>query len=77
MTLQSHVPSPRIWDVCEVVVKVLSRIVNGYVLDQSQGHWLLLDALQFIILTYQDIREELTFQPSLDSLVEEDFFIVN
>lgn len=50
MTLQSHVPSPRIWDVCEVVVKVLSPIVNGYVLDQSQGHWLLLDALQFIIL---------------------------
>jgi hypothetical protein len=35
MTLQSHVPSPRIWDVCEVVVKVLSLIVNGYVLDQS------------------------------------------
>jgi hypothetical protein len=54
----------------EVVVKVLSPIVNGYVLDQNQGHWLLLDALQFIILIYQDIREELTFQPIFDSLVE-------
>jgi len=51
MTLQSHVPFPRIWDVCEVVVKVLSPIVNGYVLDQSRKHWLLLDALLFTILT--------------------------
>ncbi len=70
MTLQSCVPSPRIWDVCEVVLKLLSPTVNGYVLDQNQGHWLLLDALEFIILTYQDIRKEVTFQPILDSLVE-------
>jgi hypothetical protein len=51
MTLQSHVPSPRIWVVCEVVVNILSPIVNGCILNQSQGHWLLLNALQFVILT--------------------------
>jgi len=74
MTLQSYVLSPRIWDVCEVLVKVLSLIINCYVLDQSQKHWLLLDALQFTILTCQDIQEELTFQPIINNLVEEDLF---
>jgi len=48
MTLQSCVPFPRIWDVCEHLVKVLSPIVNCYVLDQSRKHWLLLDAFSLL-----------------------------
>jgi hypothetical protein len=36
----------------EDVVQVLSPIVSDCVLNQSHEHWLLLDALQFIISTY-------------------------
>jgi hypothetical protein len=35
---------------------------------------LLVDALQFIILTRQNIHEESIFQPIHDSLVKEDVF---
>jgi len=55
-------------------VKVLSLIISGYVLNQSWGHWLFLDALQFVILTCWDIHEDLAFQPIPNNLVEEFFF---
>jgi hypothetical protein len=42
MALQSCVLSPRIQVVCEAMVKFLSLIVNSCVLNQNQGHWLLL-----------------------------------
>ncbi len=34
VVLQFHVPSPQFWVVCEVLVQVLSSIVNDYVLNQ-------------------------------------------
>jgi hypothetical protein len=49
MAIQSHVPSPKTWAICDVVVKILSPIVTSYVLNQSCGHYLLGDALQFIL----------------------------
>jgi hypothetical protein len=49
MALQSHVPSPKTWAICDVVVKILSPIVTSYVSNQSCGHCLLGDALQFIL----------------------------
>jgi hypothetical protein len=55
------------------VVQVLSPIVSGCVLNQSHEHWLLLDALQFIISTCWDIKEMLAFQIVPNSLVENDF----
>ncbi len=38
MTLQSCMPSPKAWAICDVVVKVLSPIVISYVLNQSCEH---------------------------------------
>jgi hypothetical protein len=62
------------WVACEAMVNFLSLIVSGCVLNQNQGHWLILVVLQFVISRCRDIRKELTFQPILDSLVEKDFF---
>jgi len=45
VALQYRVPSPRIWAIYEAMVKVLSLIMSGCVLNQSRGQWLLLDAL--------------------------------
>lgn len=36
---QNRVLSPKIWAVCEEVVKVLSLIIFGFVLNQICGHW--------------------------------------
>jgi len=77
VTLQFHVPSPQIWARCEILVKVLSLIISGYVLNQSWGHWLFLDALQFVVLTCWDIYEDLAFQPIPNNLVEEICFITS
>jgi hypothetical protein len=78
MALQSCVQSPRIWVICEVVVKVLSLIIIGFVLNQSQGYWLFPNALQFVISTYRDIKKELAFQivPN-SSMVKKIFLTMN
>jgi hypothetical protein len=68
VTLQFHVPYPQIWARREILVKVLSLIISDYVLNQSWGHWLFLDALQFVILTCWDIHEDLAFQLFLTTL---------
>jgi hypothetical protein len=39
VALWSCVPFLNIWDVCEQVVKVLSPIIFGYVLNHNCGHW--------------------------------------
>jgi hypothetical protein len=51
---------------------VLSPILKRCVLNQSRGHWLLGDALQFILTTCQELHDELSHQRVLDSLVEEE-----
>jgi hypothetical protein len=57
VALQIHVASLRTWVVCELVVKVLFPIVFGCVLNQSHGHRLLIDVLQFVILICRDIKK--------------------
>jgi hypothetical protein len=34
MALQSHIPFPQTWVVCEIVVKVLSLIITNYVINK-------------------------------------------
>ncbi len=46
-----HVPCPRTWAICEAIVKVLSQFVSKCVFNQSRGHWLCVNALEFVILT--------------------------
>ncbi len=56
---------------CEVV-KVISPIVKGYVLNQSWGHWPFGDAFQFIISMCQEIQEDLKFQRVINSLAKKE-----
>lgn len=58
MALQSCVPSPRTWAVCDMVVKVLSPIVIGCVLNQNRRHWLFRDALQFVITRAHEFHDD-------------------
>jgi len=53
------VPSPRTWVVCDMVVKVLSLIVTGCVLNQNCEHWLLMDALQFVIIRAHGFHDDI------------------
>jgi hypothetical protein len=59
MTLQSRVPSPRTWAVCDMVVKVVSPIVTSCVLNQSHGHWLFGDAVQFVITKAHEFCDDI------------------
>jgi len=59
VALQSCVPSPRTWVVCDMVVKVLSLIVTGCVLNQNCEHWLLMDALQFVIIRAHGFHDDI------------------
>ncbi len=66
MTLEFGLQSSRIWVLCEAMVKALFPIATICVLNQIHEHWLLPNALQFIISTCCDTQEELTVQTILD-----------
>jgi hypothetical protein len=51
MKIQFGLQSSRIWVVCEDMVKALFPIATICVLKQIHEHWLLPNALQFIIST--------------------------
>jgi hypothetical protein len=68
MALQSCIPSLRTWVVCEMVVKMLSLIVISCVLNQSRKHWLLGDALQFIITKTCEVHDEVGHVVNLDGI---------
>jgi hypothetical protein len=54
LALQGHVPSPQVWAIAQIVANTLGFVVQQCVLNQSQGYWLLLDALVAAIsLVYQ------------------------
>jgi len=53
-------------------MKVLSPIMRGCVLNQSQRHWLLGDALHFILTKCQEFHDELSHQKVPNNLVEEE-----
>ncbi len=49
VALQSHVLSPRMWVVYEIITKVLSPIMLSSVLNYSHGFQLFANNLQFVI----------------------------
>jgi hypothetical protein len=48
----------------------LSQIIFAYVFNQPHGHWLLNDALYFIILMNLNLNKENQIVPSFESLME-------
>ncbi len=67
-----HVPPPPTWHVAQIVVDVVSLLVTTCVLNQSHGHWLSSDALQFVITMNTKIIEELQNPLSFDNIMDED-----
>lgn len=68
--LQSYVQSLSNWATYEVVIKVLSPIIIGCVMNPSHGYWLLGNTLQFIISTCHELCNELAHQTILDNLID-------
>jgi hypothetical protein len=53
-----------------MVVKVLSPIVTGCVLNQNCEHWLLMDVLQFVITRAHEFHDDVANLVVLDSIVD-------
>jgi hypothetical protein len=68
MVALQELPSPRTCAVCEVVVNLLSPIMIGLVLNQSHGHWLFGDVLQFVISKTCEVCDELANVVILNNL---------
>jgi hypothetical protein len=70
VALHNRVPSPRTWDVCEIVVKIMSPIVISNVLNKNYEHWLLGDALQFVIIKIHEFCNYVVDLVVLDNMAD-------
>jgi hypothetical protein len=70
LALQGHVPSPQVWAIAHIVSNTLGFVVQQCVLNQSQGYWLLLDALAVAISLVYQMR---TYYLTPDSIETQDF----
>jgi hypothetical protein len=66
-----RVPPPLTWHICHIIVAYFSPVVSICILNQSRGHWLLSDALNFAISMNLKFRDEID-STTFDSLMEED-----
>jgi hypothetical protein len=47
--LQQKVLKVKVWAIAKALTSILNCVVTAYVMNQSQGHWLLFDALNTCI----------------------------
>jgi hypothetical protein len=71
-----HVPSFLIWDVFQIIVDILSLIVNVCVFNQSHVHWLFSYALYARITMELKLKEEHAMASSMANLMEDDIAMV-
>jgi hypothetical protein len=57
------------WQIYQIIVDYLSPIVIACVLNQSSGHWLLIDALNYVISLSLKLKEDSAPLVSFDSLI--------
>ncbi len=57
MRITSPVPPPLIWYISQIIVDVLSLVVNACVLNQFRGHWLFSNVLNAIITMGLKLKE--------------------
>jgi len=69
--MSARVPLPLTWHICHIIVDSLGPIVFACILNQSKGHWLLNDALNFAISMSLKFRDEIDFV-TFDNLMEEE-----
>jgi len=59
------------WHICRIIVDSFGPIVSTCILNQSMGHWLLNDALNFTISMNLKFRDEIDYA-TFDNLMKED-----
>jgi hypothetical protein len=47
MKISARVTPPLTWHICHIIVYYLGHVISICILNQSRGHWLLNDALNF------------------------------
>ncbi len=77
MKVVGRVPPPFTWNICWIIVDFFSPIVSTCVLNQSHGHLLLSDALNYAISMILKLRVRPNVLPSLQNLMEEESIIVD
>jgi hypothetical protein len=71
MQMNVRIPPPLKWHICCIVVDFFGPIMFACILNQSKGHWLLNDALNYAISMSLKFRNEIDFA-TFDDLMEED-----
>jgi hypothetical protein len=66
----TRVPPPLTWHSSQIIVYYLDPIVSICILNQSRDHWLLTNALNFVISISSNFKNETTI--SFDNLMDED-----
>ncbi len=64
MSLLCQIPPPLTWHICQIIVDCLFLIVIACVMNLFHGHWLLSDALNFVISMVLNLEMHLKL-PSL------------
>jgi hypothetical protein len=72
MRTTSHVPSPLIWHISQIIVDVLSSIVSTCFLNQFHGYWLFFDALNATITMSLKLKEKIRISSNLEDLIYDD-----
>jgi len=70
-----HVPPTLTWHIYQIIINVLSLVINACVLNQSRGHWLLFDALNVIITMNLKLKKEFKIALNLQDLIDGDFVV--
>jgi hypothetical protein len=73
--MSARVPPPLTWHICIIIVDSLGPIMSTCSLNQYRGHWLLSDALNYVIFMSLKFRDEINFA-TFDNLMEEDGNVV-
>jgi hypothetical protein len=61
----------------QIIVDVLSPIMFCCVLNQFKCHWLLNDALNYVIFTYWKLKDESRISSSFDNFMEKESIIAH
>jgi hypothetical protein len=72
----TQMPSLLTWHIFQIIVDVLSPIVSTCVLNQSRGHWLLSDVLDYAIYICLKLRGKTIISVSIHNFMEEEPNIV-
>jgi hypothetical protein len=65
----ARLPPPLTWHICRIIVDFFDLVVSTCILNQSRGHWLLSDALNYAISISLKFKDEI-YSTTFDNLME-------